>query len=36
MVGERTDGNLAEFDIYRCLGCDLTIATMPPGRNNEK
>jgi len=36
MVGDRTDTDLVEFNIYRCLGCDLTISTMPPRRANEK
>jgi len=36
MVGERSDSKLAGFNIYRCLGCDLTITTMPAARSNEK
>jgi len=36
MVGERTDTKLAAFNVYRCLGCDLTITTMPAARSNEK
>ena len=36
MVGERTDTKLAEFNVYRCLGCDLTITTMPAVRSNER
>jgi hypothetical protein len=36
MVGERTDGKIADFNSYRCLGCDLTITTMPAVRSNEK
>jgi hypothetical protein len=29
MLGDKTDSRLAEFDIYRCLACDLTISTTP-------
>jgi len=36
MVGERTDSKLAEFNSYRCLGCDLTITSTPATRGNEK
>ena len=29
MVGDRTDSRLAEFNHYRCLGCDMTITFTP-------
>jgi hypothetical protein len=31
MIAERTDSRLAEFNHFRCLGCDLTITFTPPG-----
>jgi hypothetical protein len=34
MVAERTDSRLAEFNYFRCLGCDLTI-TFTPGGNRK-
>jgi hypothetical protein len=30
MVAERTDAKLAEFNHFRCLGCNLTITIVPP------
>jgi hypothetical protein len=35
MIGERSDPNRADFDIYRCLRCDSTIRMEPPHRRNE-
>jgi transposase-like protein len=37
MVAERTDSRLAEFNHFRCLGCDLTITFTPAaGRSQDK
>jgi hypothetical protein len=36
MVGDKTDSRLAEFNVYRCLGCDLTITTAPTSAGDNK
>jgi hypothetical protein len=37
MVGDKSDSRLTEFDIYRCLACDLTISTAPtPAGDDEE
>jgi hypothetical protein len=35
MVGDRTDSTLAEFNFYRCLGCDLTITITPTAERGD-
>ena len=35
MVGGRTDNKPAEFNHFRCLGCDLTITISPTGTHKE-
>jgi hypothetical protein len=35
MVGDRTDSCVAGFNVYHCLGCDLTISSTPPASRDE-
>jgi len=35
MIGDRTDSRIAEFNIYRCLSCDLTITSAPPTAHSD-
>jgi hypothetical protein len=36
MIADQPDAECGEFNTYRCLSCDLTIATTPSADGNEK